>query len=57
MTGDERWKNRAREAAALAAATALLSWAALWNGYPLVWPDTGGYIRPVNLVFRSVFQF
>jgi len=41
--------------AALAAATALLCWAALWNGYPLVWPDSGAYIHPVNLVFRSVF--
>jgi hypothetical protein len=55
MTNLRGWKSRIRGAAALAAASAALCWAALWNGYPLVWPDTGGYIYPVNLVFRSVF--
>ena len=55
MANDDGWRNRLRVAGALAAAGALLSWPALWNGYPLVWPDTGGYIHPVQLVFRSVF--
>lgn len=43
--------------AALLAATILLSSAAIYNGYPLVWPDTSGYIGLINpsLYFRSFF--
>lgn len=55
MADRQGWKRRGQQAAGLAAATAMLSAVALWNGYPLVWPDTGAYIYPINLVFRSVF--
>ncbi len=48
-------KQRLNTIAALFAATLLLSGAAIYNGYPLVWPDTGGYIGLVNLSFRSFF--
>jgi hypothetical protein len=43
--------------ATLLAATILLSSAAIYNGYPLVWPDTSGYIGLNNpsLYFRSFF--
>lgn len=40
---------------ALAVSTAMLSGVVFYNGYPLVWPDTGGYLAPVNLTFRSIF--
>ena len=36
-------------------ASFLLSGAAFYNGYPLVYPDTGGYIGLHNLSFRSFF--
>ncbi len=39
----------------LLAATLLLSGAAIYNGYPLVWPDTSSYIGLVNHSFRSFF--
>jgi len=35
--------------ATLLAATLLLSGAAIYNGYPLVWPDASGYFGLVNL--------
>jgi len=36
-------------------ASLLLSGAAFYNGYPLIYPDTGGYIGLQNLSFRSFF--
>lgn len=36
-------------------ATLFLSSSAFYNGYPLVYPDTGGYIGLQNLSFRSFF--
>jgi hypothetical protein len=36
-------------------ASLFLSGAAFYNGYPLVYPDTGGYIGLQNLSFRSFF--
>ncbi|MBN1363516.1 MAG: hypothetical protein JW976_01790, partial [Syntrophaceae bacterium] len=36
-------------------AAILLSGAAFYNGYPLIYPDTGGYIGLQNLSFRSSF--
>jgi hypothetical protein len=42
-------------AASLFAATLLLSGAAIYNGYPLVNPDTSGYLQLVNIGYRSVF--
>ena len=42
-------------AATLFAAALLLSGAAIYNGYPLLDPDTSGYLRPVNIGYRSFF--
>jgi hypothetical protein len=36
-------------------AALFLSGAAFYNGYPLIYPDTGGYIGLQNLSFRSFF--
>ena len=43
------------EAVTMITATTLLCSVAIYNGYPLVWPDTGGYLRVVNAGFRSIF--
>jgi hypothetical protein len=43
------------EALTLVAATVALSGAAIYNGYPLVYPDTGDYVALVNISFRSIF--
>jgi len=37
------------------AATLVLSGAAIYNGYPLVYPDTGDYVGLVDVSFRSIF--
>jgi SAM-dependent methyltransferase len=47
--------ERLRGVASLLAATLLLCGAGIYNGYPLVWPDTGGYLAPVNYGYRSMF--
>ena len=39
----------------LAAAAALLSGAALFNGFPQVWPDTGPYLDAYDLGYRTPF--
>jgi hypothetical protein len=41
--------------AALLIAVLMLSSVAIYNRYPFVWPDTGGYLAVVNLTFRSIF--
>lgn len=38
-----------REAAAVLAGALLLLWPALWNGYPLLFSDTGGFLGQVPL--------
>src|SRR5271167_4220384 len=48
-------RTRCADAATLLTSALLLSSVAIYNGYPLVWPDTGGYLAPVNLGFRSMF--
>ena len=48
-------RPRLLDAATLLAATALLCSAAIYNRYPIVWPDTGTYLHIVNVGFRSVF--
>jgi hypothetical protein len=48
-------RTRCADAATLLTSALLLSSVAIYNGYPLVWPDTGGYLTPVNLTFRSIF--
>ena len=39
--------------------TVLLCWVAVWNGYPLVFPDSGAYIRAAiehhNLADRPIY--
>jgi len=42
-------------AASLLAAALLLSGPAISNGYPLLNPDTSGYLGLVNIGYRSVF--
>ncbi|HZY59753.1 MAG TPA: hypothetical protein VFE56_08325, partial [Candidatus Binataceae bacterium] len=41
--------------ATLLAATLVLSGAAIYNGYPLVYPDTGDYVALADISFRSIF--
>lgn len=41
--------------AALGAATLLLSSIALWNGFPLIYPDTLLYLKPLVASFRTPF--
>jgi hypothetical protein len=36
-------------------ATGLLCWVAVYNGYPLVYPDTGGYLNWWGTSYRSFF--
>ncbi len=43
------------DAATVLCSAVLLSGAALYNGYPLVYPDTGGYLVLVNFAVRSMF--
>ena len=40
---------------AIIAGSLFLSGAAFYNGYPMVYPDTGGYIGLQILSFRSFF--
>jgi hypothetical protein len=42
-------------AATVFAAALLLSGAAIYNGYPLLDQDTSGYLRPLNIGYRSFF--
>jgi hypothetical protein len=48
-------RARFADAAALALAALLLAGVALWNGYPLVYPDTATYVTPVLLPYRTPF--
>src|SRR5437879_1330445 len=48
--GTRRWR-----AATLLAPTLVLSGAAIYNGYPLVYPDTGDYVALADISFRSIF--
>ena len=47
--------TRSHDALNLLISAVLLTSIAIYNRYPLVWPDTGGYLAPVNLTFRSMF--
>ena len=47
--------KKSRSIASLLAATLLLSGAAIYNGYPLVWPDTGNYLHLVIFGYRGIF--
>ena len=42
-------------AATLLDATVMLSGAAIYNGYPLVYPDTGDYVALADISFRSIY--
>jgi hypothetical protein len=53
-TAKAGWE-KSRGAAGLLAAALLLCGAAIYNGYPLVWPDTWGYLVPFNYGNRSMF--
>src|SRR5579863_3944706 len=55
METRNRRPTRYHDAFILLISAALLSSIAVYNGYPLVWPDTGGYLSLVNLTFRSMF--
>lgn len=46
--------SRTWRVAALVASASLLSAAALYNGYSLVWRNGGAYTHPVNLPFRRL---
>jgi hypothetical protein len=48
-------RSRYGEVATLLVATLLLSGIAFYNRYPLVWPDTAGYLVLVNFSYRSIF--
>ncbi len=50
--GPRRWHVAT---ATLLAATLVLSGAAIYNGYPLVYPDTGDYVGLADISFRSIF--
>jgi len=44
-----RWRNRALWTLVVVSCAVLLLAPALWNGYPLIYPDTGGYlVRPLT---------
>jgi len=51
---DRSWR-KLKTLSTLMIASLFLSGAAFYNGYPLVYPDTGGYIGLQNLSFRSFF--
>lgn len=55
MSTPRRGSARSGEIPTLLICAALLSGVAIYNRYPLVWPDTGGYLRPINIIFRSIF--
>jgi hypothetical protein len=55
MSPPSKARKRWAGIATLLISAVLLSGVAIYNRYPLVWPDTGGYLRPVNLTFRSIF--
>jgi hypothetical protein len=55
MTTSTRGPARWRDAAMLLIAVLIMSGAALYNGYPMVYPDTGAYLRVHNIGDRSVF--
>jgi hypothetical protein len=46
---------KARAIASVLAATLLLCGVAIYNAYPLVWPDTWTYLHPDNSGYRSMF--
>jgi hypothetical protein len=48
-------RDRLVELAALPAAALLLGGVALWNGYPLVYPDTANYVTVDLLPYRTPF--
>jgi hypothetical protein len=54
-TSDVNRESRKETYAAILIASVILSVAAIYNQYPLVWPDTGGYIHFTNLIFRTPF--
>jgi len=54
MTARAAWPLRLRDAAMLVVSTTLLCSAALYNRFPLVWPDTGSYLSIEGIPFRSV---
>jgi hypothetical protein len=55
MTTSEKQPARLRNAATLVIASAMLSGAALYNRYPLVYPDSGSYLKVINFGIRSIF--
>ncbi|MBX6747379.1 MAG: hypothetical protein IRY87_35565, partial [Acetobacteraceae bacterium] len=50
-TADEIWPRPTWHLACLAGAALLLVWPAFWNGYPLVFADTGTYLGQALLVY------
>jgi hypothetical protein len=51
----ETRRERIEGTAALAAGALVLAGVALWNGYPLVYPDTATYVTPIVLSYRTPF--
>jgi|SRR5579863_8066764 len=50
-----RLRKRMRHAGAIGAGALLLSWPALYNGYPLLYPDSMTYLGDGRLVARALF--
>jgi hypothetical protein len=47
--------NRLRTLAAIVAAALMMSWVGLWNGFPLLYPDSMTYLDDGRLVARAIF--
>lgn len=55
MSNAKTRESRRWQIVTILAATLMLSGAAIYNGYPLVYPDTGDYIALSDISFRSIF--
>lgn len=47
------WRTAAHSAAAVAIAALILVWPGFWNGYPLVFADTGTYLGQALLIYMG----
>lgn len=55
MTASTMWPGRWRDAIVLMVAVLMMSGAAIYNGYPMVYSDTGAYLGGHNFGDRSIF--